>query len=341
MWNFGRGYQSVKTVLASLIAVSNYNTRTRLIIGSMEKPPLILIVGPTAVGKTEISVQLAERLNGEIVSADSRLFYRGMDVGTAKPTTEEQARVPHHLIDIADPDETLSLAVFQRKAREVIADIHTRNKLPFLVGGTGQYVRAVTEGWTPPEVAPNQELREELEKWKAERGIKWLYEKLKSLDPDAAGKINPRNVRRTIRALEVILTSGKKFSEQRGQGDSPYRLIMIGLTRPREELYQRVDARIESMFANGFLDEVRGLLDKGYSPSLPTMSAIGYRECVGVIQGKLTVEQAKAQIRRATRVFVRRQANWFKESDPKIAWFKVEDGVVDEIEKTVRRSVDF
>lgn len=308
---------------------------------TMTKPPLILIVGPTAVGKTEISIQLAERLNGEIVSADSRLFYRGMDIGTAKPTREERARAPHHLIDIADPDETLSLAVFQQKAREAIADIRTRNKLPFLVGGTGQYVRAVTEGWSPPEVPPNEELRGELEKWKVERGINWLYEKLKSLDPEAAEGIDPRNVRRTIRALEVILSTGKKFSAQRGQGDSPYRLVTIGLTRPREELYRRVDARIESMFANGFLDEVKGLLDKGYSPSLPTMSAIGYRECVGVIQGELTEEQAKVRIRRGTRVFVRRQANWFRESDPKIAWFKVEDGVGDKIEKTIRRSVDF
>lgn len=307
----------------------------------MTKPPLILIVGPTAVGKTEIAIQLAERLNGEIVSADSRLFYRGMDIGTAKPTREERARAPHHLIDIADPDETLSLAVFQQKAREAIADIRTRNKLPFLVGGTGQYVRAVTEGWSPPEVPPNEELRGELEKWKVERGINWLYEKLKSLDPEAAEGIDPRNVRRTIRALEVILSTGKKFSEQRGQGDSPYRLVTIGLTRPREELYRRVDARIESMFANGFLDEVKGLLDKGYSPSLPTMSAIGYRECVGVIQGELTEEQAKVRMRRGTRVFVRRQANWFRESDPKIAWFKVEDGVGDKIEKTIRRSVDF
>jgi tRNA dimethylallyltransferase len=218
-----------------------------------------------------------------------------MDIGTAKPTAEEQARMPHHLIDIVDPDEILSLAVFQQKAREVIADIHTRNKLPFLVGGTGQYVRAVTEGWIPPEVAPNPELREELEKWKEERGINWLYEKLMDLDPEAAERIDPRNFRRTIRALEVIMTTGKKFSEQRGQSDSPYHLITVGLTRPREELYQRVDERIETMFANGFIDEVKRLLEKGYSPSLPTMSAIGYRECVGVIQGELTEEQAKVR----------------------------------------------
>jgi tRNA dimethylallyltransferase len=303
------------------------------------KSHLILIVGPTAVGKTEIAIQLAERLNGEIVSADSRLFYRGMDIGTAKPSREEQARVPHHLIDIANPDEILSLAVFQQKAREAIADIHTRGKLPFLVGGTGQYVRAVTEGWKPPEVEPDERLRDELGKMKEERGIGWLHDKLKSLDPEAARKIDPRNFRRTIRALEVIMTTGKKFSEQRGQSDTPYRLITIGLTRPREELYQRVDARIESMFENGFLDEVKNLLGQGYSPSLPTMSAIGYREGVQALEGRITIEEAKQLTRRATRVFVRRQANWFKESDPNILWFKVEGGIVDEIEKAIRNSL--
>src|SRR5512144_1074790 len=189
------------------------------------KSPLVLIVGPTAVGKTEIAIQLAERINGEIVSADSRLFYRGMDIGTAKPSREEQARAPHHLIDIADPDEILSLAVFQQKAREAIADIHTRNKLPLLVGGTGQYIRAVTEGWNPPEVKPDDRLRNELGKMKEEKGEYWLHEKLETLDPVAAQKIDARNFRRTIRALEVILTTGKRFSEQRRQSESPYRLL--------------------------------------------------------------------------------------------------------------------
>jgi tRNA dimethylallyltransferase len=287
----------------------------------MSKPPLILIVGATAVGKTELAIKLAEKFNGEIISADSRLFYKGMDVGTAKPSKQELSRVPHHLIDIVNPDETLSLAVFQQKAKELIEDIYKRNKLPFLVGGTGQYVRAVTEGWTPPEVTPNDELRSVLEKLKEERGKEWLYEKLKTLDSEAAEKIDLRNYRRTIRALEVILTTGRKFSEQRSKGESPYHLVSIGLTRPREELYKRVDERIESMFANGLLDEVKGLLDKGYSPTLPSMSAIGYRECVGVIQGQMSIEQAKVEMRRVTRIFVRRQSNWFKDSDESIKWF--------------------
>ncbi|MBI5825208.1 MAG: tRNA (adenosine(37)-N6)-dimethylallyltransferase MiaA [Chloroflexi bacterium] len=285
------------------------------------KPPLILIVGPTAVGKTELAIQLAEQLNGEIISADSRLFYRGMDIGTAKPSREELARVPHHLIDIVNPDETLSLAVFQQKARDAIAEIHSRNHLPFLVGGTGQYIRAVTEGWMPPEVTPNAKMRDELERMKEQNSPYWLHDKLRVLDPQAAEKIDARNYRRTIRALEVIFTTGRKFSDQRGRGDSPYHLITVGLIRPRAELYQRVDERIDMMFANGFIDEVKSLLDKDYSPALPGMSAIGYRECVRVIKGELSTEQAKAEMKRVTRIFVRRQANWFKESDPQIRWF--------------------
>jgi len=305
----------------------------------MNKPPLVLIVGPTAVGKTELAIQLAERLNSEIVSADSRLFYRGMDIGTAKPTREEQPRVPHHLVDIANPDEILSLAVFQQKAHKAITDIHTRNKIPFLVGGTGQYIRAVTEGWSPPEVKPDERLRNELGKMKEEKGSEWLYAKLESLDPEAASKIDPRNMRRTIRALEVIMTTGRKFSEQRGQIESLYHRISIGLSRQRAELYERVDQRIDTMFANGFLDEVKRLLAKGYSPSLPTMSAIGYRECIRVIKGELSEEQAKAEIRRATRIFVRRQANWFRESDPNIRWFRVEGGVESKIQSYIRARI--
>jgi tRNA dimethylallyltransferase len=312
------------------------------------KLPLILLVGPTAVGKTELAIQLAGRLNGEIVSADSRLFYRGMDIGTAKPTHEERARVPHHLIDIANPDETLSLVVFQGKAHETIAAIHKHGKLPFLVGGTGQYIRAVTEGWTPPEVVPDQRLRDILERLalrhiegiKDEGGANWLHDKLKLVDPDAAGKIDARNMRRTIRALEVIFTTGKRFSEQRSQSDSPYHLITIGLARPRSELYERIDQRIEAMFANGFVDEVKGLLEKGYSPTLPGMSAIGYRECIRVVKGELTEEQAKTEMRRVTRIFVRRQANWFKESDLHIKWFNPNQGkAVEQVEQYICNSL--
>ena len=306
----------------------------------MPKLPVVLIVGPTAVGKTELAIRLAEKMNGEIVSVDSRLFYRGMDIGTAKPSKAEMARVPHHLIDIVNPDETLSLAVFQQMAQDKITDIHQRGQLPFLVGGTGQYIRAVTQGWNPPEVTPNEQMRVVLEKLQEERGKEWLHAKLQILDPEAAQAIDLRNVRRTIRALEVIFSTGRRFSEQRGSGDSPYQLITIGLTRPREELYQRVDERIDKMFADGLVDEVKGLLEQGYAPTLPSMSAIGYRECVSVVKGQMTVEQAKVEMRRITRVFVRRQSNWFKESDPSIHWFHpARENLLNEIETLIRNSI--
>jgi tRNA dimethylallyltransferase len=303
----------------------------------MNNQPLLVIVGPTAVGKTETAILLAEQLKGEIVSADSRLFYRGMDIGTAKPSLEERARVPHHLIDVVNPDETWSLAVFQKAAREKIADIHTRGKLPILVGGTGQYIRAVTEGWTPPGVQPDPHLRVALEKLIEQHDPYWLHARLEAIDPVAAHNIDARNVRRTIRALEVIFSTGRRFSEQRSQIDTPYDIKTIGLIRPREELYTRVDARIEAMFETGFIEEVRKLLDSGISPELPSMTAIGYRECIAVLSGKMTLDEAKIEMRRATRVFVRRQANWFKESDPKIKWFPINKTTVAEIAKWVEQ----
>jgi len=302
---------------------------------SGSKPALIVIVGPTAVGKTGISIQLAEHLDGEIVSADSRLFYRGMDIGTAKPSLRERRGVPHHLIDVADPAETWSLALFQQAATAAIAAIHTRGYLPFLVGGTGQYIHAVTRAWTPPVTGPDANLRTELEAQAAENGYLALHKELQVLDPAAAEKIDPRNLRRTIRALEVIRLTGKKFSEQGGKTESHYRLLTIGLTRPRPELYARLDARIESMFADGLLDEVQRLLTSGCSPELPTMSAIGYRECIQVLHGSMTVEQAKVEMRRLTRIFVRRQANWFKLEDPSIHWFEAGTAKLEEIEMVI------
>jgi tRNA dimethylallyltransferase len=285
------------------------------------KPALIVIVGPTAAGKTAFAIQLAVQLNGEIVSADSRLFYRGMDIGTAKPTSVERKLVPHHLIDVADPDETWSLAVFQQNAASAIADIHNRGKLPFLVGGTGQYVSAVTHGWAPPTTRPNPHLRSILEGMAYSNGSLWLHKRLAILDWEAADGIDPRNLRRTVRALEVIFSTGGKFSSQRGRKEGSWRLLTIGLTRPRPEIYARVDARIEAMFTDGLLDEVRTLLAKGYSPGLPTLSAIGYRECTLVLQGRMSLEEAKRRMRQLTRNFVRRQANWFKAQDEDIHWF--------------------
>lgn len=301
------------------------------------KLPLILIVGPTAVGKTEFAILLAERLRGEIVSADSRLFYRGMDIGTAKPSKSDRNRVPHYLIDISDPDEGVSLAEFQQLAGSSIADISSRGRVPLLVGGTGQYVRAVTQAWHPPAVEPDHGLRSILEGMDRTVGGQLLYRRLRAMDPEAAAAIDPRNRRRTVRALEVILKTGKRFSAQQGSGVALFDVLALGLKRPRPDLYARVDARIDAMFAAGLLDEVSRLLAGGYGEDLPAMSAIGYRQCVEVLRGQKTVEDAKADMRRLTRVFVRRQTNWFRESDPDIRWFDAADaGLVDSAEVCVR-----
>ncbi len=304
------------------------------------KPPLILIVGPTAVGKSEFAIRLAVRLDAELVSADSRLFYRGMDIGTAKPTAADRTRVPHHLVDIANPDQTISLADFQRLAAQALAGIHARGRVPILVGGTGQYVRAVTQGWLPPAVPADARLRSVLEELDRSSDGGLLYRRLSAMDAAAAARIDPSNLRRTVRALEVILKTGRRFSEQRLSGDAPFHILAIGLTRPRPELYARIDERIEAMFAAGLIDEVQSLLAKGYSPDLPSMSAIGYRQCIQVVRGERSIEGAKVEIRHLTRNFVRRQSNWFRQSDPGIRWFDAADGgLLDAVVAHIRSSI--
>ena len=270
--------------------------------------PLIVIVGPTAVGKSRIAIEVSGRLEGEIVSADSRLFYRGMDIGTAKPSDEDRRLIPHHLIDIADPDEVISLRIFQEKAQDCIRKIMNRNKLPILVGGTGQYIHSVTEGWIIPPQKPNHRMRNLLNAWANEIGSDAIYQKLVMLDPAAAKKIDPRNIRRTIRALEVILGTGKLFSLQQRKEGTKYYLKMIGLFLPRELLYQHIDERINQMITDGLIDEVKILLSKGYSSDLPSMSAIGYREISDYLQNKISYEDAIMLMKRKTRQFVRRQA---------------------------------
>ncbi len=299
------------------------------------KIPLVVILGPTAVGKTELAIQLAERFDGEIVSADSRLFYRGMDIGTAKPTSDECLRVPHHLIDVADPDEVWSLAVFQQEANKAIHTIYEQHHLPFMVGGTGQFIRAVIEGWKVPPVKPDPQLRIVLTQLANNVGPYELHSKLAVLDPQAASSIDLTNVRRTIRALEVILSSGMRFSDQKINGHKIYDPLLVGLSRPRAELYQRIDDRISHMIESGFINEVQRLIDMGYSPDLPTLSAIGYAEMVATIQGRITLDEAIVLIKRRTREFVRRQANWFKENDSSIHWFQVSGDTFIQIEKLI------
>ena len=297
---------------------------------------LVVIVGPTAVGKTALSLHLAEALGGEVVSADSRLFYRGMDVGTAKPTPEERARVPHHLIDVADPGETVGLAEFQEQAYAAIGDIHARDKLPLLVGGTGQYVRAVVEGWRVPRVPPNPALRAQLEAQAEREGAAALHARLARLDPEAAGRIDARNVRRVIRALEVCLITGRPISQQQRRQPPPYRILQIGLTMERTALYARADRRVEAMVAAGLEDEVRRLVEAGYGWDLPAMSGLGYAQFRPYFEDEATLQDVVAEIERATRRFIRHQYNWFHPNDPAIRWFDVTEATAADVERVVR-----
>lgn len=299
-----------------------------------------MIVGPTAVGKTEIAIELAERFSGEIVSADSRLFYRGMDIGTAKPSAEVRRGVPHHLIDVADPNQPWSLAEFQAQAAVVIAEIQHRGNVPFLVGGTGQYVRAVVEGWVVPRVEPDTRLREALEAWATQIGSDGMHARLGVLDPQAAAKIDARNLRRTVRALEVIFSTGRRFSVQRQTGALTYHALLCGLNRPRPELYARIDARIERMIQDGLLEEVQNLLNRGYPADLPAFSAIGYKEMIAHMRGTISLEEAVRQMKSNSHLYVRRQANWFKADDPSINWFSVGPQTVGELEKLISQFLE-
>ena len=303
---------------------------------SKNRTSLLVIVGPTAVGKTSLSLHLAQALDGEVVSADSRLFYRGMDIGTAKPTAEEQSRAPHHLIDIADPDETVGLAEFCEQAYGAIDDIHARDRLPLLVGGTGQYVRAVVEGWRIPRVPPDYDLRAELEAQAERAGPDALHARLARLDPVAARRIHPHNVRRVVRALEVCMVTERPISEQQGKRPPPHRILQIGLTMERETLYARADRRVEAMMVAGLEDEVRRLVEAGYGWKLPAMSGLGYVQFKPYFEGQATLEEVVVEIKHATHRFIRRQYNWFRPSDPAIRWFDVTETTAGEVEAVVR-----
>ena len=302
-----------------------------------ELETLLVIVGPTAAGKTDLSLRLGQALGGEVISADSRLFYRGMDIGTAKPTPGELARVRHHLIDVAAPDETVGLADFQERAASSIADVHARGKLPMLVGGTGQYVRAVVEGWRVPRVPPDPCLRAELEALAERGGADRLHARLVELDPAAAQRIDYRNLRRVIRALEVCIVTGQPISEQQRRQSPPYRTLQIGLTLARETLYARVDRRVDRMMAVGLEREVHALLRAGYGWDLPSMSGLGYGQFRSYFEGQGTLDEVVTEIKRATRRFIRQQYNWFRLDDPAIRWLDVTESTVGEIEVLVAR----
>jgi tRNA dimethylallyltransferase len=268
--------------------------------------PLLAIVGPTAVGKTALAIDLACALGGEIISADSRQVYRGMDIGTAKPTQEERAAAPHHLIDVVDPDEEFSLATYQDSA------YLARGRLPMLVGGTGQYLAAVLQGWQIPRVAPQPELRARLEEEARERGPAALHARLAAVDPQAAAAILPGNTRRIIRAIEVFEVTGQPISAQQAMAPPPYRTRTLWLAMPPDRLYARIDARVDVMVAAGLLDEVRGLVAHGYGWELPAMSGLGYREFQPFLAGESTMEEAIQRLKYDTHAFARRQPAWFR-----------------------------
>ncbi len=286
-------------------------------------PPLIVLLGPTAVGKTELSLRMCETFAGEVIGADSRQIYRSMDIGTAKPSLAEQQRVPHHLIDIRNPDETLTVAEYQQLAYRTIDEIHRRGRVPFLVGGTALYLRAVVDGLRIPEAPPNPELRAELEAFLAQAGREALFHRLQALDPATAAVIDGKNPRRVLRALEIVMITGKPKIELEGAQPPPYRILQIGLDRPRDQLYQRIDQRVDQMVAQGLVEETQRLLTAGYRPPLPAITSLGYREIIAYLQGELTLAAAVEKIKTETHRFVRHQYTSFRKM-ANIQWVNLE-----------------
>ncbi len=299
---------------------------------------LVTIVGPTGAGKSRLALHLAQTFDGEIVSADSRQVYRHMDIGTAKLSHEELSLVPHHLINIINPDENFSLAQYQELAYRTISDIQERNKLALLVGGSGLYIRSVVEGWGIPHVPPDPELRQSLEK-AAEADKDELYQQLMKVDPVAGQRIDPRNIRRVTRALEVYSSTRIPFSQLQHKKAPPFEVLIIGLTTDRAELYRRIDVRVDEMIEQGLVEEVKKLVNMGYVSNLPAMSGIGYKQMALFLRGELTLPAAIQQIKFETHRFVRHQYNWFQLKDERIEWFDIQNEPGLEITELVAKFV--
>lgn len=279
------------------------------------KRPLIVIGGPTACGKTGFSIKLAKEIGGEIISADSMQVYRYMDIGTAKVTPEEADGVPHYLIDEFDPDEEYNVMIFQQKAKAYMEEIWSKGKIPILVGGTGFYINALLYDNDFTETENNTSYREECYKLAREQGPDVLYERLQEIDPEYAANIHPNNVKRVTRALEYHYLTGQKFSEhnaEQKEKETPYNAAVIILTMDREKLYERIELRIDLMLKQGLLEEVKGLLDRGYTPDLVSMQGIGYKEFIPYFNGECTLEEAVTQLKTNTRRFAKRQLTWFR-----------------------------
>ncbi|BDG60002.1 tRNA (adenosine(37)-N6)-dimethylallyltransferase MiaA [Caldinitratiruptor microaerophilus] len=293
----------------------------------MRPGPLLAIVGPTAVGKTAVAIEVALRLRGEVISADSMQVYRGLDIGTAKPTPEERRGVPHHLIDICDPGENFSVFQFRLLADALIEDIQARGRLPILVGGTGFYVRAVLREYGFPELDPDPAIRRRLEEVARAHGPLALHERLRAVDPAAAERIHPHNVKRVIRALEVYEQTGQPISSLHRATWAPrYDALVVGLTLERSELYRRIEARTDAQLAAGWLEEVVRLVNAGVPATTGPLTGLGYRHLVGYLRGLVTWEEAVASIKRDTRRYAKRQFTWLRREEG-VTWLDMAAGV--------------
>jgi tRNA dimethylallyltransferase len=293
---------------------------------SLKAKPLVALVGPTAVGKSRVGILLAKALGTEVLTADSRQVFRGMDIGMDKPTVAERQGVPHRLIDLVEPDQPFNVGLYRRHALEEIARLHGAGKLPLLVGGTGLYVRALLRGlWDGP--AADWALRRQLEAEALDRGIGALYQDLSRVDPASAQRLHPHDQVKIIRALEVYRLSGRPLSDaihEHAFGESPFSSLVIGLTRERESLYRRVDARVDEQLAKGLLEETRSLLAKGYDRQLGSMKGLGYRQMAGYLAGDYSYEEAVRLLKRDTRHFAKRQLTWFRK-EPGLIWLRIEE----------------
>ena len=298
---------------------------------------LAAIVGPTAVGKSEVAVMVAEKLRGEILSCDSMQVYRGLDIGTAKATPEQRARVPHHLIDLVDPEVPYSVADYQREAKALIEDLNRQGRLPILVGGTGLYYQAVVDDYQLSPLLADPDVRRQLEH-EADQGLERLYQELQKVDPESTRIIKPSDRKRIIRALEVCRITGKPFSEFQTRNRERYRLAAVGLLAPRAELYRRIEERVDQMMRLGLVEEVRHLYAKGYDSSLNAMQALGYKQILRHLKGETTLEQAVAEIKKETRRYAKRQMTWFRK-DKRIFWLDVTE--YKETEGLVRKICEY